>query len=468
MPLVFDNPNHYGSGFYFDDPSETSSGSGGGGGSGVNMTAQSLLVKQGWIKAGDSYVGDDPDGSSSHSGGTPALSWSAPAGLSNGNTLTINTDGTYSFGAKAHAKPLLYWDADGGQEADLVQGRKNWDYPSNPIPFQFSTDIVAPNSTQSVVHDHFTGDKALEWVYTTGQRDLVVFRKVYEDFSVNTDYAMRTRGIVTSGDPATIAAGMTVTGATSGATGVVAWTVTYDTTPPIDNWEIFYNQTDGTINDEPPVDFIQGEVMTVSNGVTLTNNEGGGLTRTANYKTIRLRNETPGENTFMGTQYWKTNYEVTHEYTASTTQQLTVHQTSSTWLSQLFQIRNSSAANAADAFWKFRENDSAETSDLNYISHEDGPTPHWLAQTQVSNGMQPNSNQYWSTLYVDETLQMVVIGNASTWNACSEFEPQLPTAWTTSNIDVSIRLGTLPPTGNYLYVIDIDGSPVQQAGVLLQ
>lgn len=34
MPFVFDNPNHHGSGFYFDDPSETFSGSGGGGDNG--------------------------------------------------------------------------------------------------------------------------------------------------------------------------------------------------------------------------------------------------------------------------------------------------------------------------------------------------------------------------------------------------------------------------------------------------
>lgn len=68
MPFVFDNPNHHGSGFYFDDPSETSSGSGGGGdnggGSGVNMTAQSLLVKQNWTKVGNAYVGDNPAGDS--------------------------------------------------------------------------------------------------------------------------------------------------------------------------------------------------------------------------------------------------------------------------------------------------------------------------------------------------------------------------------------------------------------------
>lgn len=39
--------------------------------------------------------GDKPNAAS---GGTPALAWSAPQGLADGNTLTITTDGTYSFG----------------------------------------------------------------------------------------------------------------------------------------------------------------------------------------------------------------------------------------------------------------------------------------------------------------------------------------------------------------------------------
>lgn len=103
MPFVFDNPNHHGSGFYFDDPSETSSGSGGGGdnggggGSGVNMTTQSLLVKQGWIKAGNAYVGNRPEGATS--GGDAALGFSAQNGLVDGQPVTISTDGTNPFGA---------------------------------------------------------------------------------------------------------------------------------------------------------------------------------------------------------------------------------------------------------------------------------------------------------------------------------------------------------------------------------
>jgi hypothetical protein len=36
------------------------------------------------------------------------LAWSAPDGLADGNTLTITTDGTYSFGTKAQAAPILW------------------------------------------------------------------------------------------------------------------------------------------------------------------------------------------------------------------------------------------------------------------------------------------------------------------------------------------------------------------------
>jgi len=64
----------------------------------INMTGQTLLVKQGWPRDGSGqYVGSNPN-TSDTSGGTPALAWSAPSGLVEGETLTITTDGTNPFG----------------------------------------------------------------------------------------------------------------------------------------------------------------------------------------------------------------------------------------------------------------------------------------------------------------------------------------------------------------------------------
>ena len=64
----------------------------------VNMTIQSLLVKQGWPRdGGGQYIGSNPnDGGTS--GGTAALAWSAPSGITQGSSVSLTTDGTNPFG----------------------------------------------------------------------------------------------------------------------------------------------------------------------------------------------------------------------------------------------------------------------------------------------------------------------------------------------------------------------------------
>ena len=71
----------------------------------VNMTAQVVAVGDNWTKVGNDYVGDNPSGIASF--GTAAL-----GGTLASDDLTITTDGTYSFGTKANAKPMYFWDAN--------------------------------------------------------------------------------------------------------------------------------------------------------------------------------------------------------------------------------------------------------------------------------------------------------------------------------------------------------------------
>lgn len=78
----------------------------------VNMTSQSIPVKQDWTRnASGEYVGDVPSGTPT-SGGDDALGFSAPNGLVDGNALTITTDGTYSFGATGPEIVVLMDAAD--------------------------------------------------------------------------------------------------------------------------------------------------------------------------------------------------------------------------------------------------------------------------------------------------------------------------------------------------------------------
>lgn len=59
-------------------------------------------------------------------GGTPALNWSA-ASLADGETLTITTDGTYNFGTKSAAAPLLFERFDGYTPGQILQNENaNW------------------------------------------------------------------------------------------------------------------------------------------------------------------------------------------------------------------------------------------------------------------------------------------------------------------------------------------------------
>jgi len=419
----------------------------------VNMTAQTIAVGDNWTKVGNDYIGDSPNGSTS--GGTAALAWSAPSGLADGNTLTITTDGTYSFGAKASAKPLFYWKADIGSQADLTIGRTDW---RTPEADSFSTEQVAPNSVRSfkATHDSNSG-AALGWVdFTT--RDVTVFRRIYENLNVLTDYGMRTRVTTNTGDPNTITEGMTVTGGTSGATGVIWY---YD--DGATNDALRYLNTGGTINDPTPTDFVNGELLTVSNGVTLNCVEN--LFRTSNFKTIRLWSDGIENSYFTAVEY-RSKYAINHENTASgTAYPNTVTQTPDEWLPQLFQLRNSSVASAADAFFSMRQKDIVARED-NFISYETDSQLQSIAQSQVSNGMAKGAATYWDTLYVDDTLMCVVIGDAATWAACTDFEPQPTTTWTASSINITLSQGVASQfSGSYIYVLDVDGTPITVNGV---
>lgn len=87
----------------------------------VDMTTQSIAVADNWVKVGNDYVGSSPNGATS--GGTAALGWSANDGVADGNTITITTDGTYSFGTKTNAKPMYFWDAKDGLSSSSLSRR---------------------------------------------------------------------------------------------------------------------------------------------------------------------------------------------------------------------------------------------------------------------------------------------------------------------------------------------------------
>jgi hypothetical protein len=83
----------------------------------------------------------------------------------------------------------------------------------------------------------------------------------------------------------------------------------------------------------------------------------------------------------------------------------------------------------------------------NYVGHgTDGVCP------QASTG---NTFIYWDDAYVDTTLAHVEIGNASTYNACTQREIQLPTSWSNTSIQFTANQGAFADFNNkYVYVVD--------------
>lgn len=71
----------------------------------------------------------------------------------------------------------------------------------------------------------------------------------------------------------------------------------------------------------------------------------------------------------------------------------------------------------------------------------------------------PDEYAYINNLYIDNTKARVEIGNASRWATCTRREIQIPSAWSSSSIRVTINQGTFG-SGNtgYLYVLDANGS----------
>jgi len=66
---------------------------------------------------------------------------------------------------------------------------------------------------------------------------------------------------------------------------------------------------------------------------------------------------------------------------------------------------------------------------------------------------------YWDEIYIDTTQARVEIGNASTWSACTHREIQIPSAWSSSSITVTVNQGSFANAAPaYLYVVDQDGN----------
>lgn len=66
---------------------------------------------------------------------------------------------------------------------------------------------------------------------------------------------------------------------------------------------------------------------------------------------------------------------------------------------------------------------------------------------------------YWDDVYIDTTWSRVMIGNASTYDACTHREPLIPTAWSSTSITAYFNQGSFSNGQSvYVFVVDSDGN----------
>lgn len=376
-------------------------------------------------------------------------------------SIVINGSG---FSEKLNAKPLFWWKADFNDTPSALGRKVTWDKASTAGLGTYSTEIVAPGSQQSVGTDHGKSSGiALARILFESDR-FYLYRKTYEDFDISTDEALRTRVTLVSGTPRV---GDVVSGTESGATGTIVAAI--EGTFPA--YTIQYDNTSGTINAQPPIEFMSGEQMLSSSDAVMTNNESKGIFRTFNFKTIRLKSIQNGvkelNNMHLNAQGAEgAEFRITPEYTDGTTwgknfTKNRLYQIPRQWKTEELQYLTSSV-DKTDGIFNFYQNGILGTDNKFRNRTSDAPNRYTsIVQSQVSHNAQPGSVMYYDSLYLDDTWHRVIVCEGATADQCMhKREVQIPLSWSDNEITVQVNLGGLDLNKPlYLYVFDKNGEP---------
>ncbi|TGN41518.1 hypothetical protein [Marinobacter confluentis] len=376
--------------------------------------------------------------------------------VSESNTLTIVGE---RFSEKEHQKPLVWWKADLGGNPSSHGRTQVW---SKSVSGEPSTEHVSDGSMQAFRFDHgeSSGTAIGEILFDSDR--IYLNRKMMTDFDVRRNLALRSR--VTNIQGGSFKVGDLVRGEESGATAVISQII-----ESANRTELFFSGEGGSVNDAAaPLDFRYGEIMSAGN-VSATNVEGSenyptGLFRTFNFKTIRFWGDA-GNNIFLGTQGAETNqYRLTAERTGGGTRwpddlEFPYAQEKQEWVHEEV-IYKSSTVGESDGLWLFEVNGKAVHNDpITTVTEAHNSRYNRIAQSQVSNGAQPESWVYYDSIYIDDSWHRVVLCEESEWSECSKKEIQIPQTWSDSRIDIIVNLGIFHDSDNiYFYVVDSDGN----------
>lgn len=84
---------------------------------------------------------------------------------------------------------------------------------------------------------------------------------------------------------------------------------------------------------------------------------------------------------------------------------------------------------------------------------------YWREDLNVNTVGYQNTNafRYFDDVYIDSTLSRVVLTDNATYSSSTIIEPQIPSAWSTTEITVKLNLGALTGSTAYMFVFDADG-----------
>ncbi len=390
--------------------------------------------------------------------------------LTEGSVVTLK-GGDFTY--KVNPKPLLFWSADQGDKPSVLGRKQQWDGVfTGSIVDQSVTDVIAPGSKKAVRHDYSTGSGALLARVSFDSERLYVWRKRYDDFDRVEDAAIRTRykNLEKLGSASSIAVGMLMSTADKAVQGkVVQVEITNSSTGTVyyaNNYGSIINKTlAATVKSDEAIYFYAESDKDLKTPLfKVLINEGKGIYYTFNHKVFRMwgKHGSHINNTYISLDSDGT---VVSEYTQVKTFWMgswdnKISSATKRWVVEEFQYQAGTIDKEDGILFYWQDRVKAWEQQRFRFTTSDYPNKYTdVYQTQVSNGAQPGSFEYFDSLYIDDTWHRVYICAERTWFACSQPEVLLPVSWSDNEIKVSLRLGALYSQPRfYFYVVNSEGA----------
>ncbi|MGH1540828.1 MAG: hypothetical protein ACRBHB_10435 [Arenicella sp.] len=301
------------------------------------------------------------------------------------------------FGAKSEAKPLLWADFNEQFQPSSKGRRTSWNSTTIPTIRELSTAMSAPNATQALRFNHAASSDAVLGLH-----------------NIRNSSGQRTQNLYMF------------------VRKLYAYDIVEDKRPPDSQYP------DGTFN----------------------------------LKTYRFWGDINGSgNIGHNTIYWGYQGAFGYDEAATVTENTEggvkysselLHQ-KDTWLTQELVYDAGTLGNKDGLFDIYQDGKKWLSETYNFITHN-ANHPHKYEDfffDQVSNGTDAGPNYvYYDEIYMDTSLQRVVICDAELYANCSKRAIQIPTAWTDSSISIELNLGEFSHFGKplWLYVFDEQGN----------